>query len=188
MTFPGFRGIYLTGRNLNLITHNFSMFKLKVSFYYKAIFFNAEKCSEPKLFKLLLNFTSSILLISLCSFQLWCLIPLSLLRFKFSLTCKLSIPYLVCNYGLLWSRGVTSFQYLCWYGLSPFPLQLYFEIFLQPNDAFQMSKYGKKKLDLTRSSCKKCNYRPSGRNRTCDSAISVQRSNQLSYRETVVEL
>ena len=35
-------------------------------------------------------------------------------------------------------------------------------------------------LDLTRSSCKKCNYRPSGRNRTCD---SVQRSNQLSYTE-----
>ena len=47
-------------------------------------------------------------------------------------------------------------------------------------------------LNLTRSSCKKCNYRPSAplhdRNRTCGSSIPVQHSNQLSYRETVVEL
>ena len=37
-------------------------------------------------------------------------------------------------------------------------------------------------LDLTRRSCKKCNYRPSGKNRTCGPAITVQHSNQLSYR------
>ena len=37
-------------------------------------------------------------------------------------------------------------------------------------------------LVLTRSSCEKCNYRFSGRNRTCGPAIPVQRSNQLSYR------
>jgi hypothetical protein len=35
----------------------------------------------------------AILLISLCSFYLWCLIPFSLLRLKFSLTCKLSIVF-----------------------------------------------------------------------------------------------
>ena len=32
------------------------------------------------------------------------------------------------------------------------------------------------------------NYRPSGRNQTCGHAIPMQRSNQLSYSETVVEL
>ena len=32
-------------------------------------------------------------------------------------------------------------------------------------------------LDLTRSSCEQCNYTPSGRNRPCGPAISVQRSN-----------
>ena len=37
-------------------------------------------------------------------------------------------------------------------------------------------------LDLTRSNYEKCNYRPSGRNRTCGPTIPVQRSNQLSYR------
>ena len=39
-------------------------------------------------------------------------------------------------------------------------------------------------LDLTRSSCEKCNYLSSGRNRTCGPAIPMQRSNQLSCRET----
>ena len=38
---------------------------------------------------------------------------------------------------------------------------------------------------LTRSSCEKCNYRPLA---GIEPAIPVQRSNQLSYRETVVEL
>ena len=37
-------------------------------------------------------------------------------------------------------------------------------------------------LDQTRSSCEKCNYRPSGRNRICGPEIPVKRSNQLSYR------
>ena len=37
-------------------------------------------------------------------------------------------------------------------------------------------------LNLTRSSCEKCNFRPSGRNPTCGPAIPLQRSNQLSYR------
>jgi hypothetical protein len=36
----------------------------------------------------------AILLISLCSFYLRCLIPFSLLRLKFSLKCKLSIVFL----------------------------------------------------------------------------------------------
>ena len=43
-------------------------------------------------------------------------------------------------------------------------------------------------LDLTGSSCEKCKYLPSGRNRTCGPAIPVQRSNQLSlsiYRSVV---
>ena len=31
-------------------------------------------------------------------------------------------------------------------------------------------------------------YLPSGKNRTCGPAIPVQRSNQLRYKETVVEL
>ena len=35
---------------------------------------------------------------------------------------------------------------------------------------------------LTRGSCGKCNYIPSGRNRTCETAVLVQRSNQVSYR------
>ena len=44
-------------------------------------------------------------------------------------------------------------------------------------------------LDQTRSSCEKCNYSSSGRNQTCDSAISMQRSNQLTYiLKPVVEL
>ena len=43
-------------------------------------------------------------------------------------------------------------------------------------------------LDLTRSSCEKYNFRSSDRNRTCGPAIPVQRSDQLRYRETVVEL
>ena len=43
-------------------------------------------------------------------------------------------------------------------------------------------------LDLTRNRSEKCNYRSSGRNRACSPVILVQCSNQLSYRETVVEL
>ena len=38
---------------------------------------------------------------------------------------------------------------------------------------------------ITRSSCEKCNYRPSGRNRTCGTAFPVQRSNQLSASPVV---
>ncbi|CAB4000668.1 iron-sulfur NUBPL-like [Paramuricea clavata] len=37
-------------------------------------------------------------------------------------------------------------------------------------------------LDLTRNSCEKCTYWTTGRNQTGRPAISVQRSNQLSYR------
>ena len=36
--------------------------------------------------------------------------------------------------------------------------------------------------DLTRSSCEKCNFCPSGKNRACGAATPVQRFNQLSYR------
>ena len=35
-------------------------------------------------------------------------------------------------------------------------------------------------LDLTRSSCEKCDNRPFLRNRTCGPAIPLQRSNQLT--------
>ena len=50
----------------------------------QAIFSKLYNISQPN---------CAILLISLCSFQLCCLIPFSLLRLQFSLTCKLSISF-----------------------------------------------------------------------------------------------
>jgi hypothetical protein len=41
-------------------------------------------------------------------------------------------------------------------------------------------------LDLTRSSCEKCNYTSSGRNWTCCPAIPVLLSNQLCYGTATV--
>ena len=57
----------------------------KICKLFKIIFSKLYNISQP-------NF--AILLISPCSFQLWCLIPFFLLRLKCSLTCKLSITTL----------------------------------------------------------------------------------------------
>ena len=68
--------VTISARNTNIL----KMCKLR-----KAIFSVFYNISQP-------NF--ALLLISLCSFELLCLIPFSLLRLKFSLTCKLSISLL----------------------------------------------------------------------------------------------
>jgi hypothetical protein len=68
--------VTISARNTNI---------LKICKLRKAIFSVFYNISQP-------NF--ALLLISLCSFELLCLIPFSLLRLKFSLTCKLSISLL----------------------------------------------------------------------------------------------